>query len=248
MTSAKSQFQYGYRDPPDRSFAMARKSTSSTKRQKEIMSQRSRQKKMRWIRIGGLLIIVMGGLAALGFYRSATAPKVDVPLELMEDNIDGPLDAPVRIVEFGDFGCPSCRAWHNAGIKDALLSEYGDQLSFTFRHFPVITRQSPKAAAASQCASEQGRFWEFHDYVYEQTPINALSVEHLRSYASSIGLEGDQFNQCLDSGEYESYVARDRQAAVSAGAVGTPSFFINGHPVSFSYESMKAAVDQLLNG
>jgi protein-disulfide isomerase len=225
---------------------MARKITSSAKRQKEIASQRNRQKKMRWIRAGGLILIVIGGLAALGFYRSATAPKVDAPLELMDANIDGPSDAPVRIVEFGDFGCPSCRAWHNAGIKEALLSEYGDQISFTFRHFPVITRQSPEAAEAGQCASEQGRFWEFHDFVYEQTPINALSVDQLKSYASSLGLNSDQFNQCLDSGKYESYVARDQQAASSAGAVGTPTFFINGRPVSFSYESMKAAVDKLL--
>ncbi len=225
---------------------MTRKRTSSHKRQKQISSQRSRERNLRWIRIGGLILIVVGGLAALGFYRASTAPKVDAPLELMADNIDGPIDAPVRIVEFGDFGCPSCRAWHNSGIKEALRSEFGDRVSFTFRHFPVITLQSPKAAEAGQCASEQGQFWTFHDFIYEQTPINALSVEQLKGYASSIDLEPDQFSQCLDSGKYKSYVARDQQAAFSAGAAGTPTFFINGRVVSFSYESMQAAINHLL--
>jgi protein-disulfide isomerase len=226
---------------------MTRKRTSTHKRQKQIASQRGRERKLRWVRIGGLVLIVIGGLAVLGFYRASTAPKVDVPLELMAGNIDGPVDAPVRIVEFGDFGCPSCRAWHNSGIKDALKSEYGDQVSFTFRHFPVITRQSPKAAEAGQCASEQGHFWTFHDYIYERTPSNALSVEQLKGYASSIGLETDQFNDCLDSGKYKSYVARDQQAALSAGAAGTPTFFINGQVVSFSYASMQSAINQLLD-
>jgi protein-disulfide isomerase len=225
---------------------MTRKKTSSHKRQKQIASQRNRERNLRWVRIVGLILIVGGGLAALGFYRASTAPKVDAPLELMADNIDGPIDAPVRIVEFGDFGCPSCRAWHNSGIKEALKSEFGEQISFTFRHFPVITRLSPKAAEAGQCASEQGQFWAFHDFIYERTPINALSVDQLKNYASSIGLETDQFNQCLDSGQYKSYVARDQQAAFSAGAAGTPTFFINGQVVSFSYASMQAAINQLL--
>jgi protein-disulfide isomerase len=226
--------------------SMTRKKTSSHKRQKQIASQRNREKNLRWVRIVGLILIVVGGLAALGFYRASTAPKVDAPLELMVGNVDGPIDAPVRIVEFGDFGCPSCRAWHGSGIKEALISEFGEQISFTFRHFPVITRLSPKAAEAGQCASEQGHFWTFQDFIYERTPINALSVEQLKGYASSIGLETSQFDQCLDSGKYKSYVARDQQAAVSAGAAGTPTFFINGQVVSFSYESMQAAINHLL--
>ncbi|MGB3713324.1 MAG: thioredoxin domain-containing protein [Candidatus Promineifilaceae bacterium] len=225
---------------------MTRRSTSSHKRQKQIASQRNRERDLRWVRIVGLIIIVVGGLAAPGFYRASTAQKVDAPLELMADNVDGPIDAPVRIVEFGDFSCPSCRTWHDSGIKEALKSEFGERISFTFRHFPMITRLSPKAAEAGQCASEQGQFWTFHDYIYESTLINALSVEQLKGYASSIGLKSNQFNRCLDSGQYKSYVARDQQSAFSAGAAGTPTFFINGQVVSFSYESMQAAINQLL--
>jgi protein-disulfide isomerase len=225
---------------------MARRQASTHSQQKKINSQRNRTRKLRWMRIGGLILIAAGGLAALGFYRSSTAPNVDAPLDLMSANIDGPVDAAVRIVEFGDFGCPSCRAWHNSGIKEALKSEFDDQISFTFRHFPVITRQSPKAAEARQCASEQGRFWEYHDFIYEMTPINALSIEQLKGYAASIGLDSEQFDQCLDSGKYKSYVARDQQAAFSAGAAGTPTFFINGRISSFSYDSMQSAIVQVL--
>lgn len=225
---------------------MARRRTSTHSHQKKITGQRRRARNLRRVRIGGLILIIAGGLAALGFYRSSTAPRVDAPLELMSGNIDGPVDAAVRIVEFGDFGCPSCRAWHNSGIKEALKSEFGDRISFTFRHFPVITRQSPKAAEAGQCASEQGQFWEYHDFIYERTPINALSIEQLKEYAASIGLDSSQFNQCLDSDKYQSYVARDQQAAFSAGAAGTPTFFINGQIASFSFESMRSAINQLL--
>ena len=134
---------------------------------------------------GGLIVLAVAAFAVVGFYRASSAPEVDAPLELMQANIDGLAEAPVRIVEFGDFGCPSCRAWHNSGIKEALLAEFGDQVSFTFRHFPVITRQSPKAAEAGQCASEQGRFWDYHDYIYESTPQNALAVDQLKNYANA---------------------------------------------------------------
>jgi protein-disulfide isomerase len=226
---------------------MARRSTSSQKRRKQANKARTKERRLRWIRVGGLVILVLVGLAIVGFYRASSAPKVDAPTELMTDNIDGPVDAPVRIVEFGDFGCPSCRAWHNAGIKNALKSEFGDDISFTFRHFPVITLQSPKAAEAGQCAAEQGRFWNFHDFIYERTPINALAVEQLKGYASSLGIDAAQFGQCLDSGKYREYVARDQQAALVAGAAGTPTFFINGQIVSFSYESMAATARQIIN-
>ncbi len=118
----------------------------------------------------------------------------------------GLVDAPVRIVEFGDFGCPACRAWHNSGIRNALIEEYGEDISFTYRHFPVITTQSPRAAEAGQCASEQGKFCDYHDYIYESTPLAALSPDQLKSYADAVGLDKQQFDECLDLGKFAGYV------------------------------------------
>jgi protein-disulfide isomerase len=225
---------------------MSKRKASKKERRRKVHDAQKRERRLRWLRLGGLLVLVLGGLAAFGFYRASSAPKVDAPTELMQANIDGPVDAPVRIVEFGDFGCPSCRAWHNSGIKNVLKSEFGDDISFTFRHFPVITRLSPKAAEASQCAAEQDRFWEFHDFIYERTPIEALAINQLKDYGIALGLDSGQYNQCLDSGKYGDYVARDQQAALIAGAAGTPTFFINGNVVSFSYEGMSGTIRQIL--
>ena len=225
---------------------MAQTRNKKKQSRKDLRQAQQRQKRLRYLRIGGLLILAVAALAAFSFYRTSTAPQIDAPEDVMAANIDGPADAPVNIVEFGDFGCPSCRAWHNAGIKDQLKAQFGDQISFTFRHFPVITRLSPKAAEAGQCASEQGRFWEYHDFIYEQTPQNALANDDLKGYAQAIGLNSTEFDRCLDSDKYRSYVSRDQQAAIAAGAAGTPTFFINERLVSFSFESMAATIQHEL--
>jgi protein-disulfide isomerase len=162
-------------------------------------------------------------------------------------NIDGSLDAPVQIVEFADFGCPRCRAWHTNGIKEQLQEEFGEQIAFTFRHYPIITSLSPKAAEAGQCAAEQDAFWEYHDYIYEQTLVAALEPDDLVSYAAEIGLDTTQFEACLDSAKYEAYVAQDWQAALDAGGGGTPAFYINEEPVGFSYEVMAGTIREILN-
>jgi protein-disulfide isomerase len=226
---------------------MTKNSTVKKKgRRQQRQATHQRQQRLRWVRIGGLIVLALAALAVFGFYRVSSAPQVDAPAEIMAANVDGPAEAPVRIVEFGDFGCPSCRAWHNSGITEQLKAEFGDQINFTFRHFPVITRQSPKAAEAGQCAAEQNRFWDFHDFIYEQTPQNALSIDQLNSYAATLGLDTDEFSQCLESGKYRSYVARDQEAALAAGARGTPTFFINGKQSSFSYQGMAATIQQEL--
>ena len=77
-----------------------------------------------------------------------------------------------------------------------MLAEYGDQVQFVWRDFPIITAQSPKAAEAGQCAFDQGKFWEYHDYLFERA--NSLSVSDLKAYAREVGLDGEQFDQCLD--------------------------------------------------
>jgi protein-disulfide isomerase len=202
-------------------------------------------KQLRWIGIAALVVLVIGAAA---FWRNATSEPVDDLTGIMAENVDGAADAPVKIVEFGDFGCPSCRAWHNAGIKEQLKAEFGDQISFTFRHFPVITAQSPKAAEAAQCAAEQDAFWQYHDYLYEQVPGGALGQSDLKQYATAIGLDQAAFESCLDSGKYGEYVSRDRQAAVDAGARGTPSFFVNGRPVAPFLEAMSAQIQVELGG
>ncbi len=227
---------------------MARQKTSkprnSRKRQRLAeQAKTARMKQMRTIGVVALILVILGGIIA---WRNMGRVPVEEVAAAAPPNLDGRADAPVQIVEYGDFGCHACRAWHNAGVKTQLQTAYGDQISFEFRHFPVITPNSPKAAEAAQCAAEQGAFWQFHDYIYENTPEGALRVTALKSYAAAIELDQTSFDSCLDSGKYRDYVARDQRAAVQAGARGTPSFYINGQAAHPSYEGMAGAIEAIL--
>lgn len=234
---------------------MAKKQSSKQKAKARAEAQKQKQQQRnRLIGIGALLLFSLLGLSV---FRSLTAPgplalgDIDASL-LSADNIflqnyDGSPDAPVQIVEYGDFGCHSCRAWHNQGVKEQIKEKYGDQVAFVFRHFPVITRNSPQAASAGQCAAEQNMFWEYHDYIYESTPEGALSDNNLTSYAETVGLEMTQFEACFDSKKYESYVSRDEDEARKAGARGTPTFLVNGQQAIPSFQSLSAQIDGILN-
>jgi protein-disulfide isomerase len=158
----------------------------------------------------------------------------------------GPTDAPVTIVEYGDFGCSSCKIWHQAGIRDQVEAEYGDQVKFVWRDFPVITAQSPKAAEAGQCAFDQGMFWEYHDYIYEQG--TSLNVPDLKEYAKQVGLNSREFNNCLDSGQNEAKVEHDLNLAYRQGFPGTPGFTVNGQKLAGppTYPTLKGIIDQAL--
>ncbi len=218
-----------------------------SKKQKRQEAQ-VQEKRLRWIRILGVVGIVVLAGAALFFWRNAERVPAEEAAALVSPNRIGPADAPVQIVEFGDFGCPSCRSWHNAGIQEQLLATFGEQISFEFRHFPVITAQSAQAAEAAQCAAEQGAFWEYHDFIYEQTRQNGLSRSDLTSYAAAVGLDEAAFEGCLDSGRFKEFVQRDLRAAQDAGARGTPTFLINGEQAFPSYESMAATIEEILGG
>lgn len=217
-------------------------------RRQQRAEEQARAARIRQLQLvgGGLIVVLV--IAGLAFWRSAGVVSVEQLLATTVPNLQGTADAPVRVVEFGDFGCPSCRAWHNAGIKEQLQAEFGDQVAFEFRHFPVITMQSPKAAEAGQCAAEQDAFWTYHDYIYENTPQGALAVADLKTYAAAIGLDEETFASCLDSDKYRDFVLEEERAARALGARGTPSFFINEQAVAFSYQSLAAAIRAELDG
>ena len=141
----------------------------------------------------------------------------------------GPETAPVTIVEYADFGCPACWEWYKLDILNQLRAKYGDQIRFLWRDFPVITLLSPKAAEAGQCAHEQGKFWEFHDLVYQRD--GAIAASDLKAYAAEIGLNMDQFNDCVTSRRYRDRVNAEQQESFDRGLKGAPVFFVNGQPV-----------------
>ena len=208
----------------------------------------SKEKRLKRIRIVGAVAIIIASAAAFYFLRNAGRLPASEAAALVAPNRIGPENAAVKIVEFGDFGCPACRSWHNMGIQEQLTADFGDQISFEFRHFPVITLQSPLAAEAAQCAAEQDSFWAYHDYIYEETREGALSKEDLQSYASAIGLDQAAFDSCLESGRFKELVRQDQRAAQNAGARGTPTFLINGQQAFPSYQSMSAEIQEILGG
>jgi protein-disulfide isomerase len=167
---------------------MAKKKPSNY--EKKVHQQKQRQKQLnRYVSIG-IAVIVVAALIVVSWPKPEAKPLTEARLE--SDPALGPSDAAITIIEYGDFGCSSCRIWHQAGVRDQVEAEYGDQVQFVWRDFPVITAQSPKAAEAGQCAFDQGMFWEFHDYVYEQG--SSLGVSDLKEYAKQIGLDSKEFN------------------------------------------------------
>jgi protein-disulfide isomerase len=121
-----------------------------------------------------------------------------------------------------------------------IQQAYEGQLRFVLRDFPVHGDPAIKAAEAADCANDQGKFWEYHDKLWETYDANLAQaqvgtdalVTTLKGYASDLGLDTAAFNDCLDSDKYASEVTKDAQDAQSYGVTGTPSFFINGHQVT----------------
>ena len=146
--------------------------------------------------------------------------------ETLPDPSLGYDDARITIIEFGDFGCTTCKAWNQAAIKEKVIIEYVESVRFVWKDFPVITPQSPLAAEAAQCAHEQGKFWVYHNHLYDRQP--KFKVEELKTYAVELDFDTQQFNQCLDSRKYQADVEADLQEAFQHGFRGTPSFLING--------------------
>ena len=172
-------------------------------------------------------------LAFLTGLRAQNKVKYDLPVpELPRQAMPkapapftGPKDAKVVLVEFGDFECPYCAQAHRV-VKE-LRQLYPNQLRVEYRHFPLEqhTRAKP-AAIASECANQQGMFWEYHDYLYENP--RALQDSDLTSYAKKAKLDLDKFKSCLTSNRAAKAVMRDTEIAQNLGVDGTPSIYING--------------------
>ncbi|MFH0971291.1 MAG: thioredoxin domain-containing protein [Candidatus Micrarchaeota archaeon] len=163
-----------------------------------------------------------------------------------------PEDKQVLIEEFADFQCPYCARGH--ATMNQLENAYGAQIKRVFRQFPLteIHPLAQKAAEASECARDQGRFEDYRDMLFNNQ--NALSIANLKSYASKLGLNRNDFDGCLDSGRKAAIIERDLQEGNNRGVHGTPAYFLsyNGNQQMLSgaqnYEAFKAAIDSLLGG
>jgi protein-disulfide isomerase len=137
----------------------------------------------------------------------------------------GPANAPVTIVEFLDFQCSFC-----SGMSPTLQEvekKYGDKVRVVCRQYPLTSHpDAQKAAEASLCAHDQGKFWEMHDAMFADQ--KQLGVDQLKARAASLGLNTDKFNKCIDSGEKNAIIQADLNQGEAAGVSGTPAIFVNG--------------------
>jgi len=159
--------------------------------------------------------------------------------------VRGAADAPVTIVEFGEFECPFCKRVQPT--VEQILADYDGQVRHVYKHYtlPFHSNAVP-AAQAAQAAHLQGKFWEFSELLWERT--DRLSEATYAEIADEIGLDVPQFNADRNSNRVAELVAMDQQDAAAAGARGTPYFLINGTPVSGAqpYEAFKQAIDAAL--
>ena len=175
-------------------------------------------------------------------------PLVDLadPVDPERDHIRGPAEAPVTLVEYGDFECPYCgRA---EPVIRALLAEFSTDLRFVFRHLPLddVHENAQRAAEAAEAAGAHGKFWEMHDLLFSHQ--DALSTEDLIGYAREVGLDVELFAEKLRRRKYAPRVARDVESAEQSDVTGTPTFFANGrrHPGAFDLSSLTALVRSAL--
>jgi protein-disulfide isomerase len=156
----------------------------------------------------------------------------------------GPAAAPITLVEFSDFQCPFCKNYSET--LNRVLKDYPNEVRLVFSQCPLVTihPEALKAAEASLCANEQGRFWEMHDLLYQEQ--EKIKPEDLKAKAAKLGLNAGTFNTCLDSGRHAQRAKQELYACAKAGVNGTPALFINGRllPGVRSYEEVVAVIKE----
>ncbi len=178
------------------------------------------------------VIYSVNGPSPKNAVKSETAAIGSMPAITSNDFVAGPENAPVTIVEYGDFQCPFCGKFFK-DTEPTLRENYikTGKVKFIYRDFAFLGQESIWAAEAALCAGEQGKFWQYHDYLFSnQRGENqgAFSKDNLKGFAKVLGLDSAKFNACLDSDKYSDEISKETKAGGEAGVQGTPAVFING--------------------
>ncbi|MFQ5549646.1 MAG: DsbA family protein [Gemmatimonadales bacterium] len=202
--------------------------------------------------------IILFGAAAIWTQRRDAAPSAQ-PVSVVADvgfegYVAGSNSAPVEIVEYADFQCPACARHAILTMPDVMQRMVNTgQVRWRFRDFPLdqIHPKSRSAHLAAACADEQGKFWEMHDQLFygQNDWVNTRRHERrFRDYARTVGLDLDQYNECMSSQRYAGRVQAAQQEGFEAGVGSTPSFVIGGRLYSgvLAYDELRVIVDSLL--
>ena len=197
--------------------------------------------------MGTAIALVPRGSGSVAAVQPTETPVPIQTIDTGDSPAWGPADAKVTIVEYSDFQCPYCEQFHQATYT-LLKQNYGDQVRFVYKHFPLtsIHPEAYPAALASECAREQDKFWEFHDLVYQNQDI--LSATQYTAFAKQAGVaDMDKFQECVTTAKYKDRVQADYSSGVEHFVSGTPTFYINGLqiPGAIGYEQIAAIIEQV---
>jgi len=196
-----------------------------------------------------LTLAAAAGLAFASLALTAEHAAAPQPFAVESTRTLGFSKAPVTMVELSDFQCSFCRKfWAETlpRLKETYIKN--GQVRFAHQHFAVLGEHSFAAGQAVECAREQGRFWPYHDKLFESQGGLAFTNAKLKRYAGESGLDVGAFAQCLDSGKYRQKVEEETRLGLQLGARGTPTFFLNGRmlPGAQPFEVFQAAIEEAL--
>lgn len=206
--------------------------------------------------ISGTLVFTRGQgdskTAQLGGVPQGQNKPADIKIN-PDDHVLGNKDAKVMIIEYADFRCPFCERFYTQTEKQ-LIADYVNtgKARFVFRNFAFLGQQSTWASEAAECAAEQGKYWEYYNWLFSnqapESDLNYYSKANLIKYAGTVGLNTSQFALCLNSDKYAKRVADDLASGKAAGVTGTPTTFINGQKIvgAQPFESFRSVIDGLL--
>ena len=172
-------------------------------------------------------------------------PRVDVAFD--GKSVRGPRNAPVRIVEFADYQCPYCKQIEPQ--IERLRGEFGDKIAIAFMDFPLpMHTHAEKMAEAADCAGAQGKFWDYHDFLFNDLK-DPFNIAVLKEQARNLKLDQARFDTCLDSNGQATQIKAEMAEGTRLGITGTPALFINGRFLSGSakYETLREIVQEELS-
>jgi protein-disulfide isomerase len=231
-------------------------------KREEMRLRRQKQVRQRQLLAVGAIVVIAVAVAGWLIYQSTrpigtftTVPTQAWPQA--DGKALGPKTAKVLVQEFADFQCPICGEFFRS-VEPQIIQDYvaTGKIRYEFHHFIVIDlntggTESHRAAEASECANEQGRFWDFHKMVYTNQQAEgsgAFADRRLKAFAPALGLDAQKFNTCFDSGRFASAVNADVALGGQMGVNATPTLFINGAAVTnpLDYTEVKQKLGALL--
>lgn len=221
---------------------------------------------MIWIAAGGCAVLLcaavfVGALIVVGpqivqrFMPDNVQVAEEIPREVTQSNTMGDPNAPVHIIEYGDFQCPFClKFWSET--EPQLIEEYVNTGTVYFEYRSVgafLGEESGWAAEGAYCAGDQGKFWEYHDTLFTNWTgenVGDFTKDNLIKYAKALGLNMTEFESCISAEKYKGRVEQDAAQAEADGVYATPTFFINGFRVEGAqpFSILKDLIEQALDG